>query len=259
MRTAIVTGAYGAIGRAIATGIARAGYRTVLIGRDRELLEKACSDISLITGNQDVEFAVIDLGLKEEILSYARRWQGSLDLLVNNHATAPRQRRETPEGVEVQWAVNVMGYFHLTRSLSSCMEGTEDPRIVFVAIYWAGELDMTDPEFTRRPYDNDTAYRQAKQANRMLSTAFASRLAEKGITVNACHPGDVNSKLSNAFGFGGSETPEEGAATPLFLALSPTLKGVSGHYYEHLREARCRFSEDTKAVDRLFRLCEVDY
>jgi NAD(P)-dependent dehydrogenase (short-subunit alcohol dehydrogenase family) len=38
------------------------------------------------------------------------------------------------------------------------------------------------------------AYRQSKQANRMLTVALAARLAERGITVNACHPGNVSSR-----------------------------------------------------------------
>jgi len=79
-----------------------------------------------------------------------------------------------------------------------------------VASYWAGDLDIDDLEFKHRPYSNGAAYRQSKQANRMLTVAFAERLAEHRISVNACHPGDVNSNLSNDLGFGGHESPGEG-------------------------------------------------
>ena len=135
------------------------------------------------------------------------------------------------------------------------MEGQPGTRVVNVASYWAGGMDLNDPEFKSRPYDNDVAYRQAKQADRMLSVAFSERLKSKGITVNACHPGDVNSKLSNAFEFGGSESPEEGAATPLFLALSEEVSGITGKYYEHLRQVTCSFSKDHQAIERLFEIC----
>ena len=139
------------------------------------------------------------------------------------------------------------------------MENLPNARIVNVASYWAGGLDLDDLEFKSRTYNNDAAYRQAKQANRMLSVAFAERLKLKGIKVNACHPGDVNSKLSNAFGFGGSESPEQGAATPLYLSLSEEVSGITGKYYEHMKPVTCPFSGDHRAIERLFELCSRNF
>jgi NAD(P)-dependent dehydrogenase (short-subunit alcohol dehydrogenase family) len=255
LRNAVVTGAYGAIGQAIAAGIASAGYRVVLVGRDMERLEKTCLALIRRTGNEAIFTETVDLGLQGSILDFSRRWSGPLHLLVNNAATGPRRRTETAEGIEVQWAVNALGYFWMIRDLHPFMKGLDDARIVNVASYWAEGMDLSDVEFRRRPYNNDAAYRQSKQADRMLSKAFSGLYAGEGITVNSCHPGDVNSKLSNFFGFGGSETPEEGAATPLYLALSPEMKGVSGKYYEHLRNSECPFSADPSGVQALYDLC----
>jgi NAD(P)-dependent dehydrogenase (short-subunit alcohol dehydrogenase family) len=254
-KTAIVTGAYGAIGQAVAAGIAAAGYTTVLVGRDSDRLEKTKSLLVKRTGNPAISCEVADLGRQRDIRDVSLRLEGPLHLLVNNAATAPRRRTETAEGIEVQWAVNVLGYYWMMHYFIPLMAGISGGRIVNVASYWAGGLDLQDPEFRKRGYDNDAAYRQAKQADRMLSRAFAGRLDPGNVTVNSCHPGDVNSKLSNAFGFGGSESPEEGAATPLYLSLSGELNGVTGRYYEHLREASCPFVRDAAAVEELFRLC----
>ena len=91
----------------------------------------------------------------------------------------------------------------------------------------------------------------------MLSVAFANRMKPNGITVNSCHPGDVNSKLSNAFGFSGNESPVQGAATPLYLSLSGEVKGISGKYYEHLKPVTCNFSKETGEVDHLYELCSL--
>jgi NAD(P)-dependent dehydrogenase (short-subunit alcohol dehydrogenase family) len=129
-------------------------------------------------------------------------------------------------------------------------------RVVNVASYWAGGLDLDDPEFRSRPYDNDDAYRQSKQADRMLSAAFAERLAERDVTVNACHPGDVRSNLSRDLGFGGHETPEQGAATPVWLATEDVGAEHTGRYFEHRRESTDRFTRDRDAVEALYRLCE---
>jgi len=254
-KAAIVTGAYGAIGQAIASGIASKGFRVTLVGRDKSHLEKARATIIQRTANPEIFIEVVNLGLHQEILEFSRRWDGPLNLLVNNAATAPRKRTETSEGIEVQWATNVLGYFWMIKYFQSFMDGQPGARIVNVASYWAGGMDLNDPEFKSRPYDNDVAYRQAKQANRMLSVAFSERLTLKGITVNACHPGDVNSKLSNAFGFGGSESPEQGAATPLFLSLSEEVSGVTGKYYEHLKPVTCSFSRDHEGIDQLYNIC----
>ncbi len=259
IRSAIVTGAYGAIGQAIAEGIARKGFRLTLVGRDKTRLEKTRAILMERSENPSIFLEVADLSLHSEILSFSERWKGRLDLLVNNAATAPLRRTETTEGTEVQWATNVLGYFRMIKYFYPFMEGTSDSRIVNVASYWAGGLDLSDPEFHSRPYDNDVAYRQAKQANRMLSVAFSERLKSKGIAVNACHPGDVNSKLSNAFGFGGSESPEQGAATPLFLALSEEIPAITGKYYEHMKPVTCAFSRDHKAIEQMFVLCDQKY
>ena len=70
----------------------------------------------------------------------------------------------------------------------------------------------------------------------MLSTAFAERLSDQGLCVNACHPGDVNSTLSNDLGFGGSQSPDAGAKTPVWLANSEAGYRVTGRYFERQRE-----------------------
>ena len=130
----------------------------------------------------------------------------------------------------------------MTRAFHPFLKATPPGRIVDVASYWAGGLDLTDLEFKRRRYTNGAVYRQSKQANRMLVAAWAERLAPDNISINACHPGDVNSTLSNNLGFGGSQSPDQGAETPVWLATGATGGQVSGGYFEYRRAARCSFS-----------------
>jgi NAD(P)-dependent dehydrogenase (short-subunit alcohol dehydrogenase family) len=185
----------------------------------------------------------------------AERWHGPLHILVNNAAVTPRKRQETFEGIEVQFATNVLGYFWMTQAFTGHLRQSAPARVVNVASYWAGDLDLDDLEFKRRIYRNGTAYRQSKQANRMLTVALAERLRSYDISVNACHPGDVNSSLSNNLGFGGHDTPEEGAKTPVWLATSSVGQQVAGQYFEHMREVRCRFGENKQAVEALYEAC----
>lgn len=257
-RVCIVTGATGAIGKAIARSIAAVpGHSVVLLGRDASRTRQATQEISRTTGNQDVRYELADLSRQSEIQALAHRWQGPLHVLVNNAAVTPRRRLETPDGLEMQFATNVMGYFWMTRAFEETLAQSAPSRIVNVASYWAGDLDITDLQFQRRPYRNGTAYRQSKQANRMLTIAFSRNLAQRGIAVNACHPGDVSSNLSNDLGFGGHESPEQGAKTPAWLATNETGQLESGKYFEHGRAVADKFAQDKKAIEDLYTACLV--
>jgi retinol dehydrogenase-13 len=252
---AIVTGANGVIGKAIAAGIARAGFAVVMVCRDEKRAEAALKGARRASGSSDLRFELADLSRRESVFALAARWQGRLDVLVNNAAIAPRRRTETPEGIEMQFATNVLGYLWMMRAFEAVLRRSAPARVVNVASYWAGDLDLSDLQFQRRHYDNDQAYRQSKQANRMLTVAFAQRWRGLGITVNSCHPGDANSTLSNALGFGGSETPEHAAATPVWLATEPSLRVATGQYFANRRPARCVFAADAHSIAELDAIC----
>lgn len=252
----LVTGATGAIGEAIAIGLARQDHHSIyLVARNQSKAERAVKRIIEVTGNQHVDYLLADLGRRTDIYALAENWEGPLHVLVNNAASSPRNRQETLEGIEYQFAVNVLSYFWMTEAFTPHLKAGSPARIVNVASYWAGDLDIDDLEFKHRPYRNGTAYRQSKQANRMLTVAFAERLKQFEISVNSCHPGDVNSKLSSDLGFGGHESPERGAATPVWLATNSIGVEKTGKYFSHLREERCPFGENHQAVEQLYLKC----
>ena len=255
-RLALVTGGTGTIGKAIASEIAfQPEYRVVLLCRDAHRADVATNELIRLSGNERVSYELVDLSSKDSIQALAQRLKEPVHVLVNAAAVTPRRRRETPLGIELQFATNVLGYFWLTRAFSDQLRAGSPSRVVNVASYWAGDLDLDDLEFRRRPYNNNTAYRQSKQANRMLTVAFAERFREHGVTVNACHPGDVNSKLSNKLGFGGHETSQQGARTPAWLATDAIGQRETGKYFEYMQMQRCRFGEDSEAVNALFEAC----
>jgi NAD(P)-dependent dehydrogenase (short-subunit alcohol dehydrogenase family) len=255
-KTVLVTGATGAIGKAIAYKIASLNHHLVLIGRSEIKVRNTVDEISRLTGNTNVMYELADLSRHSEISALASRWNKPLHVMINNAAVTPRSRMETPEGIELQFATNVLGYFHMTNNFMDILKTSAPARIVDVASYWAGGLDLSDLEFVRRRYSNGAAYRQSKQANRMLVAAWSNLLAPYEITINACHPGDVNSKLSNNLGFGGSQTPDQGADTPFWLATSPENAQVTGKYFESCREVSCPFSNNREAVNALFEACQ---
>jgi len=255
IKTAIITGATGAIGKAIARQTAGHGFKVIIVARDETKARKVFDEIVASTGNQDVDFLIADLSRKSEIIKLAESWSGPLEVLINNAASTPRRLEKTPEGIEMQFATNVLGYFWMIKYFQPFLKQGTRPRIINVASYWAGDLDINDLECKSRPYDNNTIYRQSKQADRMLMAAFAERLKNDGITVNAVHPGDVNSKLSNDLGFGGSQTPDQGAETPVWAAIAPELEGLTGKYFEHRNQVHCHFCDDKIEVEKLFQIC----
>jgi NAD(P)-dependent dehydrogenase (short-subunit alcohol dehydrogenase family) len=109
---------------------------------------------------------------------------------------------------------------------------------------------------SRPEYEVVLLCRQSKQADRMLSVAFAGRLRDAGVMVNACHPGDVVFTLSRNLGFGGHEIPDQAASTPAWLATEAPGATVTGQYFEHQRAVSCRFGADRDAVEALYRVCE---
>ncbi len=255
-KVALVTGATGAIGRAIALQIAKDhSYIVVLVCRDEDKAIRTMNDIKHETGNDSVNYFLVDLSRENFIKELVNHWNGPLHVLINNAAVTPQKRLETPEGIELQLATNVLAYLWMVKYFDDILVKSAPSRVVNVASYWAGDLDITDLEFKRRLYNNNRAYRQSKQANRMLTVALANRMASQGVVVNACHPGDVNSKLSNDLGFGGHETPEDGAKTPVWLATDAVGGQITGKYFEHKREVRCRFGADTSAVEELYEVC----
>lgn len=257
-KTAIVTGATGAIGLAIAKGIAgEPGFQVVLVCRNETKAQQAVSAIQRETENEAVRYELADLSRSAEVAALGRRWQGPLHILVNNAAVAPPRRTTTPEGLELQFATNVMSYVWMMEALHDVLRTSAPARVVNVASYWAGGLNLSDLQFDRRRYDNDEAYRQSKQANRMLTVAYAKRFEADGITVNVCHPGDVKSQLSRDLGFGGHESPGQGARTPVWLATQPIGGETTGKYFERLHETPCRFGADASSVEALYQRCRA--
>ena len=86
----------------------------------------------------------------------------------------------------------------------------------------------------------------------MLIRVIADLLADQNISVNACHPGDANSNLSSSIEFGGIQSPSQSAETPVWLASSVEAAGITGKYFNRLREVKYQYSSQPSLSRQLF-------
>ena len=256
---ALVTGANTGIGFEIARGLAGSRRQVVIACRNREKGEQARSSLSQATGNREIELLVMDASSQKSIRAAADEFlarHGTLDVLVNNAATSSETRSESPDGIELTFATNVLGYFLLTKLLLDGLRQAPAARVVNMASMMAYGLDLSDVEFKRRRYDAAASYAQSKQANRMLTWALARKLEGTSVSANAMSPGVVDTPLLHALAPGmRGKTPAEGADTAIWLATSPEMAGVGGKLWVGRREKPCEF-RGRENEDALWSLCE---
>lgn len=232
-KVCVVTGANSGLGRVVSTRLAALGARVYLLCRNDERGRKARLDIINRTSNQDVFLQIVDLSDPQAIREFAERFatmETQVDLLVNNAGVFKARRETTGAGFEPTFATNTLGPFLLTHLLLPALHRAERGRIINVssaAMYFT-RLNLDDPQFYRRPYIGALAYAESKRAAVEMTQVWSKRLQGTGISVNAMHPGWADTP--SAWGAVPSlaapirplmRTPEQGADTLLWLAVSP--------------------------------------
>jgi NAD(P)-dependent dehydrogenase (short-subunit alcohol dehydrogenase family) len=263
-QTILVTGATDGLGRALAGELARRGATVLLHGRSKQRLEETRRELGQATGNHRLHGHLADLASLQEVRRLGSEVAGGqerLDVLVNNAGIGGTGQRElSADGHELRFAVNYLAPFLLTDLLLPLLRRSAPARIVNVASVGQAPIDFDDV-MLERGYDPMRAYRQSKLAQVMFTFELAERLraaGEAGVTVNALHPASLmNTKMVlESFGYTMS-TVEDGVEATLRLVVSPELEGVSGRYYDRLREARADpQAYDPEARRRLWRLSQ---
>jgi NAD(P)-dependent dehydrogenase (short-subunit alcohol dehydrogenase family) len=259
-QTVLVTGATDGLGRALAERLAADGAEVVVHGRDDGRGRAAIDAIRAATGSERLSWERADLASLEEVRALAARVRERhprLDALVSNAGIGatipPGGRRESADGYELRFAVNYLAGFLLTRLLVPTLAASAPSRVVLVSSAGQRAIDFEDVMLTRR-YDGVRAYCQSKLAQVMQARDMRGPLAPLGITVNALHPATfMPTKIVPR----PISTLEEGVEATYRLVADPALDGVSGHYFNGLREARPDAqAEDPEARERLRRLSE---
>jgi len=266
-KVCVVTGASSGIGKETARNLCLMGATVVLGCRDRARGEENRREIAAAGGRAELE--CVDVSRPVSIRTFAAsilRRHPQIHVLINNAGVWSTQRWETADGFELTWATNVLGYHLTATSLLPALRAGAPSRIVYVASTYVLDVDTDDPEFRRKPYHGIAAYRQSKAADRMLAWALSRRLADSDVTANAVHPGGVNTGIyRDARGLLGTLTrawvsatklsPRQGADAPTWIAVAPSLQGVTGKFFVGRREAPCHLRDEMRE-ERLWRICE---
>ncbi len=269
----IVTGATNGIGLDAARALARQGATTHIVGRSATKLDESVSAIKAFAGHERVFAWQADLSSQQQIRVLAADLRVSIpriDVLLNNAGAIFSTRQESPDGIELTWALNHLGYFLLTSLLLDAVKAAPAGRIVNVSsvAHLRGRINFADVEL-QSGYSGFKAYSQSKLANVMFTYALARRLTGSRVTTNAVHPGVVATgfgrngngvmnlvigTLSTWFG----RTSEMGATTSTYLASSPEVDGVTGQYFADRKAVKSSAaSHDEAAQERLWALSET--
>lgn len=251
-KTVIITGANTGIGKATALGLAGKGYHVIMACRSKEKGEKAQSEIIAKTQNTTVDLLLLDLSSQDSIREFVKKVNSTyptIEILINNAGVSIREPKQTEQGIEWTFAVNHLGPFLLTNLLLNTLKKSSPSRIITVAssVERQAKLNLRDVNL-KYTWNGYLAYANSKLCNIYFTYELSKRLMGTHVTANCLGPGLVNSDFFRNYAklpwpfkiikklIG--KTPEEGAETSLFLALSPEVEGVSGKYFENCREKK---------------------
>ncbi len=271
-KTVLVTGGTGGIGKATAVGLSALGARVGIVGRDRRRAEAAANDVRAAAEDQVVDVFTADLSSQAEVRRLASEVLASyprLDVLVNNVGGFWANRHVTADGLEHTFAVNHLAAFLLTNLLLDRLEHSAPARVVTVSsgAQAMGTIDFDDLQGEHN-YSGQRAYNQSKLANVMFTYELARRLEGTGVTATVLHPGVVRTafgaedparfyKILNPLARPFMKSPEDGAATSIYLACSPGVHGVSGQYFANRKpRTSAKRSYDAAAAARLWQISE---
>ncbi|XP_037075685.1 dehydrogenase/reductase SDR family member 12-like [Pollicipes pollicipes] len=243
----MITGANSGIGKALAVAIAKLGGTIHMVCRNPTYAEEAMKEIRDETGNPNIHVHILDMSQPKNIAKFAEKFMDeheSLNVLVNNAGCMVNERRTTDDGLEMNFATNTLGVHMLTKSLLPLLKRSDQPRVIMVAS--AGmltqKLNLADLQSEKmKTYDGTMVYAQNKRQQVIMTEQYAAEHPE--VKFFSMHPGwadtpavktsmpDFYNRMQGKF-----RTPEEGADTALWLAVSDAAKSQpSGEFYQDRR------------------------
>jgi len=249
-QVAVITGGNSGIGKETAAALATMGAHVVIAARNPAKAAAAVRDIRSRAPDANVEFLPLDLASFAAVRMFADTFRSRfdrLDVLVNNAGLTVHKRTVTGDGHEMQFQVNHLSHYLLTRLVHAPLAAAPAARVVNVSstghTFARAGLDFDDLDWERRRYRGFLVYCATKLANVLFTRELARRLDDSTITVNAVHPGFVRSNFAREGDMGlliglgmlavrpFAISSAAGARTSVYLASSTDVAGISGQYF----------------------------
>jgi retinol dehydrogenase 14 len=248
-KTCLITGANSGIGKETALALAGMGATVVMVCRDSEKGEEARKEIVEQSGSKAVELIICDLSSLDSVRELARKYLQShnrLHILVNNAGVIIGKRIVTVDDLETTFEVNYLSHFLLTMLLLDILKSSAPSRIINVtsSAHYNGKMDFDDLQ-EEKNYGAMKSYCQSKLAQVLFTHELAKKLEGTGVTVNAVHPGAVRTRWGDEAGVLSIGikigrpfmlSPKKGAETPIYVASSSAVEGITGKYWEKKKE-----------------------
>lgn len=268
-----ITGANTGIGFATAMGLAKQGAEIAIICRNADRGRNAMKAIGAIATGSVPRLFIADLSSQASIRELSVRLHEQLprlDVLINNAAAAFAKKEHTIDGIEKTFAVNHLAPFLLTNLVLDLIRKSPAGRIVNLTAGIPGSpsADFLDNLQGQKKYNQFRAYRSSKVGNILFTYELARRLLRStSITVNCLHPGPVETQFGQKAGGILSlmskifhlimRSPEVGARTPIYLATSPKVEGVTGAYFVNCRQKKTApITYDQAIAEKLWAISE---
>jgi NAD(P)-dependent dehydrogenase (short-subunit alcohol dehydrogenase family) len=271
-KTIVATGATSGIGEAAVLALAGLGARIVFVARDEARAQATMLKLEAKAPGLGHRMHLADLSSLAEtrkVGSVIAMSEPRIDVLINNAGALFSDRRVTPEGLELTFALNHMAYFVLTQALRHTLIASAPARIVSTSstAHQGASLDFGDLQ-SAKGYGGFKAYRRSKLANILFTRELVRRLAGTGVTANCLHPGVVATRFgSSSGGFAGLLipllrpffiSPDNGADTIVYLASSPEVANATGGYFVKRKiTEQSLAARDAAAAKRLWEASEA--
>jgi len=266
-KNCLITGATAGIGRVTAIELAGKGANIIIVGRNAQKCQDTLAEIEAKTGNSNLDYLTADLSDFQSVKTLATNFMNKyskLNVLANNAGGIFMRRADTQDGLEMTWALNHFGYFWLTGYLIDVLKSSTPSRIINVSSDAHKRSNLSGPPNMRDKMSMGfNTYADTKLANILFSYHLAYSIKSTGVTVNAMHPGVVNTDFGSNNGIIGKViqtnakifgvNPEKGARTIIQLASAPELYQVTGKYFVNGREVlSSKNSYDTKLSTKMW-------
>ena len=269
----VISGATNGIGKAAAIELAKHSPKLLLTYRNQDLADSLVDELKVASPGVSVELIYCDFSAQSSIRECAIKIissQDKIDVLINNAGVVNTTYHETSEGIENTFAVNHLGYFLFTNLLLNKMKGPAESRIINVSS--AAHSFVKDMNWKNINFKNDfgqglKVYAQSKLANLLFTRHLAIKLSTDNVSVNAIHPGGVNTALGgqNKALFGKIlkvmlkpffRSPLKGASSIVYLATKKD-DGITGEYFVDCKQAKSTsYSKNLEEAQKLWDLSE---